>query len=59
MKYALYASWVVLTLLILNEKMNLLPIAELWKYVGAFTLVGFHLYNRKYCNCADAEHCIA
>ncbi|MEO0875926.1 MAG: MerC domain-containing protein, partial [Bacteroidota bacterium] len=57
MKYALYGSWVVLTILIFNEKFHLLPLAEMWKYGAAFTLVGFHLYNRKYCQCADEECC--
>ena len=57
MKYALYASWVVLTILIFNEKFHLVPMAEMWKYGAAFSLVGFHLYNRKYCQCADDGCC--
>lgn len=57
MKYALYASWVVLTALILNEKVSLLPIPETVKYFCAFTLVGLHLYNRKYCQCAPDTCC--
>lgn len=57
MKYALYTSWVVLTLLILNEKAALLPIPEFMKYISAFTLVALHLYNRKYCQCAPKGCC--
>ena len=59
MKYALYASWALLTLLIVNEKAAVLPIAESWKYGAAFTLVSLHLYNRKYCRCADDGCCAA
>ena len=57
MKYALYSSWVVLTILIINEKFHLLHLAEMWKYGAAFTLVGLHLYNRKYCQCEDDGCC--
>jgi hypothetical protein len=58
MKYALYTSWVVLTLLILNEKLAFLPIPEYVKYISAFTLVGLHLFNMRYCRCAsDGETC--
>lgn len=59
MKYALYGSWGLLTLLIINEKTGIVPLAEAWKYASAFVLVGFHLYNHKYCKCADADCCVA
>jgi hypothetical protein len=51
MKYALYVNWILLTLLIVNEKIAALPIAEMWKYLTAFSLIGLHLYNRRYCKC--------
>ena len=59
MKYALYGSWGLLTLLIINEKTALVPLTEMCKYALAFTLVGLHLYNRKYCRCADESCCVA
>ena len=55
---ALYGRWFVLTLLVINEKMAFLPIAELWKYGAAFVLVSLHLYNRRYCQCEE-EGCAA
>ncbi|MEM6398195.1 MAG: MerC domain-containing protein [Bacteroidota bacterium] len=58
MKYALYTGWVVLTLLVVNEKLAFLPIAETWKYVSAFSLIGLHFYNLKYCKCADDNCCV-
>lgn len=54
MKYAMYASWVVLTVLIFNEKFSFFPIAEEWKYGCAFALISLHLYNRKFCRCGDS-----
>jgi len=53
MKYSLYASWVLLTALIANEKMTWFPMAEVWKYGAAFVLIALHLYNRRFCGCAD------
>jgi hypothetical protein len=50
---ALYGSWLVLTLLVINEKTAFVPLAELWKYGAAFVLVGLHLYNRRYCQCGE------
>jgi hypothetical protein len=57
MKYALYVSWVILTFLILNEKAALIPLPEMLKYASAFALVGLHLYNRNYCQCAPQSCC--
>lgn len=53
MKYALYASWVLLTALVINEKFALVPLAEEWKYGSAFALISLHLYNRKFCRCGS------
>jgi len=57
MKYGLYGSWILLSALILNEKMALLAIPALVKYTVAFALIGLHLYNRKYCCASDT--CLA
>ncbi len=53
MRYALYAAWVVLTVLVINEKMAWIGIAEEWKYGSAFIMISLHLYNRKFCQCGD------
>ncbi len=52
-KYGLFASWALLTLIILNEKIEGVHLAEEWVYLPALSLVGLHLYNRKYCQCED------
>lgn len=57
MKYALWTSWILLTLAILNEKLELFHLGELVVYIPAISLIGLHLYNRKYCQCADETCC--
>ena len=58
-KYSLYATWLVLTLFILNEKLHFLPIPSVAKYGAALTLILLHIYNLKYCRCADESCCVA
>ena len=58
-KYAMYAAWVILSLLILNEKLVFSPIPEWWKYITAFGLISLHLYNLKFCQCAEETCCAA
>lgn len=53
---AMYVSWSILTLLILNNKMALLPITGWLIYLPACSLVALHLYNMKYCKC-ESENC--
>jgi hypothetical protein len=55
-KIALYASWVLLTFLIINEKIEGIHLQEALIYVPAVSLIVFHLYNRKYCQC-HADNC--
>ncbi|MEL6694931.1 MAG: MerC domain-containing protein [Bacteroidota bacterium] len=55
MKIAISASWVILAMIILNEKFELLHIAEAWIYAPTVSLVLLHLYNRKYCQCEDED----
>jgi len=52
-KYALWASFVVLAMAILNEKFELFHLGELVVYIPAISLIGLHLYNRKYGQCVD------
>ncbi len=54
-KYALSASWIFLALIILNEKFEGFHLVEELIYIPTLSLVLFHLYNRKYCNCKDEE----
>lgn len=57
-KYAFWASWIVLTSAIINEKLELFHLGELVVYIPAIFLVFLHLYNRKYCKCADETCCV-
>lgn len=58
MRFALWSSWSLLSLVIVNEKLAVLPLPETTIYIPAFTLVILHLYNRKYCKCAVDKCCI-
>ncbi|MEM9919501.1 MAG: MerC domain-containing protein [Bacteroidota bacterium] len=53
MPIALYASWLLLAICILNERFGLFHVNQFVNYVPAIGLVGLHLYNRKYCQCDD------
>ena len=56
-KYGLYASWITLFLLILNINFQWIHLAENVKFIPAFMLVGFHMYNMRYCQCENKECC--
>jgi len=58
MKYALWGSWVLLAVIILNEKLGILKIIEELIYLPSITLILLHLYNRKYCQCIDNNCCV-
>ncbi|WP_020533203.1 MerC domain-containing protein [Flexithrix dorotheae] len=56
-KYALYVSWFILFFILMNEKLELFHWAEEVIYLPTASLIIFHLYNRKYCKCADDQCC--
>ena len=51
--YALWASWIVLAVIVMNEKLEVVHLPEAVIYLPAISLIVLHLYNRKYCN-----HCV-
>ena len=55
MKYAMWASWGVLSLIILNEKIEWVHLPHETIYFPALSLVFLHLYNRRYCQCDDDQ----
>lgn len=57
MKFALWISWSLLAFVILNEKLQLVFIPELFIFVPSILLVVFHLYNKKYCQCNNEDCC--
>lgn len=52
-RYALWISWVALAIIVLNEKLEIVHLPEAVIYLPAISLIGLHIYNRKYCN-----HCL-
>ncbi|WP_299255550.1 MerC domain-containing protein [uncultured Aquimarina sp.] len=58
LKYLFWIGWSLLFTIIINEKIDLLPLAEELIYVVAIFLVSLHFYNQKYCRCNDKKCCI-
>jgi hypothetical protein len=56
-KYALWTSWVILFILILNEKLVWTPLPEFITYIAALSLALLHLYNLNYCQCKSEGCC--
>ena len=56
-KYALWTSWILLLVAVLNEKLGLIPISGAILYIPAMSLVVLHLYNQRFCQCADDKCC--
>jgi hypothetical protein len=56
-KYALWISWLSLFVLILNEKIGWVPLAEFITYLAALALAILHLYNLNYCQCKSESCC--
>jgi len=50
-KPSLWISWLLLFIIIINEKIALLSLGEKIIYVPAIALISLHLYNKKYCQC--------
>ena len=57
MKPLLWGNYFLLFVLILNEKMKLILIAETATYFTALTLALIHIYNLKYCQCKSDKCC--
>jgi hypothetical protein len=49
MKYSLWLNWVLLFIVIINEKIEWLPLYESAIFFPAITLILLHLYNKKHC----------
>lgn len=57
-KSALWISWVLLSLILINEQVQLVALSQYAIYVPAFALVALHIYNLKYCQCQDTQCCV-
>lgn len=50
MRVALWLSWVVLALIVFNERFSWFQLMEEAIYIPTAALIFLHLYNRKYCH---------
>ena len=57
-KYAFWTHWMLLAVIILNEKWEIAHIAEVFIYLTTLGLVFLHFYNRSYCQCEDDKCCV-
>ena len=51
MKYLMGISWLMLFLVITNEKIGVFHLPELITYITSINLAVVHLYNYRYCRC--------
>jgi|GEM_PF-219651 len=56
-KYAFWALWAILLLIIGNEKMGWVSLPEATIYFPTLGLIVLHYYNRRYCRCAETGCC--
>ncbi len=52
-KIAFYLLFISLGFFIINEHAGNMQLSRLLLYIPAFLLFSLHLYNKKYCKCAD------
>ncbi|AZJ33072.1 MerC mercury resistance protein [Tenacibaculum mesophilum] len=57
MQYALWITFLILFIIILNEYTQAMKLPEKSIYVPSLGLVFLHIYNRKYCQCANNTCC--
>ena len=56
-EFGLWISWVCLLVFVLNAKFLWFYTSQNTKFIPAFSLIGLHLYNLKYCQCKTKECC--
>lgn len=56
-EFALWICWIGLTIVILNENFSWFHASENSRFIPAFSLLGLHLYNLKYCQCKTEGCC--
>jgi len=56
-KLGLWLSWLGLFVFILNISYGFIDISDDVKFIPAFSLIGFHLYNARFCKCVDKKCC--
>jgi cbb3-type cytochrome oxidase subunit 1 len=56
-KIALWLTWIVFFILILNKPMQIFYVSNNFTYAAAILLAILHLYNLKYCQCSNKDCC--
>lgn len=57
-KIGLWLSFLILSFIIINEKAGWFPIPEVAIYMPSMSLIFFHVYNSKYCQCKNESCCV-
>ncbi len=57
-KIALWTTWFIFFILILNKTIQLFSISNYFIYSAGILLALFHLYNLNYCQCKDEDCCV-
>lgn len=57
MKPLLWLAWTGLFLSILMEQLSSINYLDYFKYTAAFSLIGLHIYNLKFCQCKSEQCC--
>ncbi len=55
MKIALWFSWLFLSFLLLNEKLEFVHLPEALIYLPTLSLISLHFYNRRHCQHANDD----
>lgn len=56
-KFGLWLSWLGLFIFIINIVYGFIDVSDNIKFIPAFSLIGFHLYNIWFCRCDDKVCC--
>lgn len=54
---AMYGAWALLLAVIVIDRLHLLHLPEVLVYIPAWSLVGLHFYNLRYCRCREDVCC--
>jgi hypothetical protein len=57
-KVLFYIFWSILAFLLISEEFEIIHLPEVITYATGFSLAFLHIYNKKYCQCADEECCV-
>ena len=54
----LWITWLMLFTVTVNEKIGIVYLPKIVTYIVAFTLIGLHIFNLKYCQCENEKCCV-